>query len=104
PLYRHARDAGGIGVALHNLGLAYSDLGNPQHARALLEQALALARRVGARDEQERTLVDLARAYEAAGRRTEALACYQQALEIEASVHGSLRGLATSQMEYAGKN
>ena len=79
------------GMALGNLGNAYSDLREPRKAIEYQEQRLAIARETGDRRSEGRVLGNLGSAYSDLGERDKALEYYEQHLAI-ARETGDRRG------------
>ena len=79
------------GMALGNLGLAYSDLGETRKAIEYYEQDLAIARETGDRRGEGMTLGNLGNAYSDLGEPRKAIEYYEQDLAI-ARETGNRRG------------
>jgi tetratricopeptide (TPR) repeat protein len=68
--------------ALCNLGKAYADLGQHEHAQRSFEQSLDIARRFRVRQSEAYALFESGRSYWAMGRREEAIDAAKEALTI----------------------
>ena len=79
------------GMALGNLGLAYSDLGETRKAIQYYEQDLAIARETGDRRGEGMTLGNLGSAYYQLGETRKAIEYYEQDLAIAREI-GDRRG------------
>jgi tetratricopeptide (TPR) repeat protein len=79
------------GVALGNLGGAYTDLGQPRKAIEFFEQSLVIGREIGDRRGEGADLGNLGNAYRNLGETRKAIKFYEQALVIAREV-GDRRG------------
>lgn len=78
---------------LNNLGMAYVDSGNIQHALELFERALAIVRKTG--EALDAVLGNLGMAYNALGEYKRAIHYYEKALSIQRR-NGDLAGVKTT--------
>ena len=76
---------------LGNLGLAYSDMGEPRRAIKFHMQALEIAREIGDRREVGATMGNLGTAYASLGEPRRAIEFYEQALQTDREI-GDRRG------------
>jgi tetratricopeptide (TPR) repeat protein len=74
------------GTLLNNMGVVYSDTGQPQKALELYGQALPIRREVGDRAGEAATLNNMASVYSDTGQPQKALELYEQALLIRQEV------------------
>jgi tetratricopeptide (TPR) repeat protein len=81
-LFRQLGDKRGEAGTLNNMGLAYSDVRQPQRALEYVRQAVAVWRQVGDRKFEAETVDSLGMVYEAAGQPQRALPYYQQTLAL----------------------
>ena len=79
---RQSDDKVAEGCHLGNLGLAYSDLGEPRKAIEFYEQALKISREIGDRQGEGNRLGNLGTAYSHLGEPRKAIEFYEQALKI----------------------
>ncbi|MDH5508175.1 MAG: tetratricopeptide repeat protein [Anaerolineae bacterium] len=75
-------DIQGEGQALNNLGLAYTELGQPEKAANFFDQGLEIARKMGDRSGESQTLNNLGLAYVDLGSAKKAINTFKQSLEI----------------------
>ncbi|WP_293349950.1 MULTISPECIES: tetratricopeptide repeat protein [unclassified Microcoleus] len=85
-LFREAGDRSGEAVTLSNIGLVYSDLGEPQKALEYYDRSLPLSRAVGDRAQEAVTLNNIGLAYSNLGEPQKALAAYNQSLPLSRGV------------------
>jgi tetratricopeptide (TPR) repeat protein len=88
---RKLKDKRMEGVHLGNLGLAYSDLGQPSKAIEYNEQALKISREIGDRRGEGQCLANLGNAYTALGQPVKAIEYNEQALKTAREI-GDRRG------------
>lgn len=81
-----------LGLCLHDLGAVYDAQGRPAEARALLEEAVNLAQRLGDRKSEAASLNQLGSVYRALGEYKRALSVLRKA-EALYSTSGNLPGL-----------
>ena len=82
-----------IGVALGNIGLAYSNLGEYRKSISYKEQALAIAEEIGDKKSKGSHLGDLGSAYRVLGDYRKSISCFEQALAIAGEI-GDKQGKA----------
>jgi tetratricopeptide (TPR) repeat protein len=90
---RLLEDLSSQGMHLGNLGIAYSDLGEPHRAIEFYQQALEIDRQIGDRRGEGADLGNLGNAYAALGEPHRAIEFYQQRIEIAHQI-GDRRGEA----------
>lgn len=83
---RRVKDRKAEGLHLGNLGTAYVNLSNPQHAIQFYEQSLVIAREIGDRLSEGNALSGLGIVYRALDNPRRAIECYQQHLAIAREV------------------
>jgi len=88
---RISNDRQAEGNALGNLGIAYTDLGEPRKAIEFYEQTLAIHREIGDRRGEAADLGNLGIAYENLGEPRKAIGFYEQQLAITREI-GDRRG------------
>jgi CHAT domain-containing protein/tetratricopeptide (TPR) repeat protein len=81
-LFHQIGDRGREGLALHNIGFTYDDLGQYQQALSFYEQALPLRREAGDRNGEAETLNNIGLDHHDLGHYPQALEFLQQALTI----------------------
>ena len=95
PIYREVGNRSGEAVTLNNIGLTYSDIGQPQEALIYHQQALPIWQELGDRLEEVNTLINIGAAYNNIGQPQQALNFYQQALPIFREVGDRTREVKT---------
>ena len=89
-LFHQLGDGGREGLALHNTGFTYDDLGQYRQALTFYEQALPLRRETGDRDGEAETLNNIGLDHHDLGQYPQALEFLQQALAIRREVKDSV--------------
>jgi tetratricopeptide (TPR) repeat protein len=73
-------------VTMTSMATVYRDMGQPQEARRLYQQALSIERKISNPKEEATTLYQLGRVYDDTGQPQEALQLYEQTLTIKRKV------------------
>jgi tetratricopeptide (TPR) repeat protein len=94
-LFRVVGDRRGEAATLHNIGSAYSDLGEKQKALESYSQSLPLSRETGNRRGEATTLNNIGLVYSDLGEKQKALEYYSQSLPLSRAV-GDPGGEATT--------
>jgi len=81
--------------AMNNMAMVYRDIGRPQDALRLYEQALPILKEVGDRAQEATTLNNMAAVYSTIGRPQDAFRLYEQALPILKEVGDRAQEAAT---------